>query len=262
VDIVLEDGHCLKYSEAEHEVTLGMDGWGNHVAIDDPRCIVTGHMDFGWCIDGVAYVADLKKSRHTSAEGPDSLQLLAYGFAYASKNKCESFCTGLWIGEDAEWVWSAERVVVDSTKGAELLDRVIAAASNTDPSFCTGPHCRDCYSRTFCPEHLLGAAAAETWLAPVTKGDPPVPAVALDLIGRIKATKEILDKADKQIKAWCRAGQLTITDKTGKVYGPVMSSGRRTLNEQAVKEAGVDLSPYYETGQPYEARWAFLKPKG
>jgi hypothetical protein len=263
-DVILEDGLLLSYTTAVHEFKTGIDGFGDYEHPDSDTCLTGGTLDFAWEKDGVAYVADLKKSKFTCVDGPDSLQLQAYGWGYARFRGCHSYITGLWIAETGEWEWAKKAATLDSPEGELIIKRVVAAASNKDPKYQTGPHCANCYSRTHCPEHLLGAATVGTWLEPLSKGDAPAPDVAKDLIGRIKAAAAILEKAEQQIKAWCREGTLIITDADGKVYGPVMSKGRKTLNREALDAAfGASVIAEYEKqGAPYEQGWRFLKPKG
>jgi hypothetical protein len=262
---VLTDGILLSYSTAVHEFKVGLDGWGEYAHPDDEKCLTGGTLDFAWRRDDVAYVADLKKSRFTCVDGPDSLQLQCYGWAFATFHGLSSYITGLWIAESAEWQWSHKAVVLDSPEGEAILDRIIAAAKNgvgeEKPPFCTGPHCLSCYARTFCPEHTLSAAATETWLAPLAQGVIPSPEVAADLWSRIGAAQDILEKAEAQLKAWVQRGELTITAPDGKILAPVEVKGRKSLDKKALEEAFGDLSKYEKQGAPFN-QWRWLKPKG
>jgi len=266
VDVVLENGLLLSYKTAERELPVAIDGWGEACKPDSPDCLTAGTLDFAWKNGETAYVADLKKSKWTSVEGPDSLQLQVYGWAFAKAYGCTAYITGLWIAESAEWQWSHDPVVLDSPEGEAILDRILAAASNgigqANPPYCTGPHCASCYSRTYCPEHTLSAAAAETWLAPVTRGEPPAPDVAADLCARIKAASEILEKAEKQLKAWVERGELVITAPDGKIWVPVMHKGRLGLDKDlAVETFGQDaVDKCMRRGAPHPV-WTWIKPK-
>ncbi|MFA5053996.1 MAG: hypothetical protein WC565_08045, partial [Parcubacteria group bacterium] len=105
------DTVVLDYSQAKHEVLVCLSRIGTACAPTDPKLATEGHVDAFWIVqfqDGtrIAYVGDIKKSAFTSADGPDSLQLMAYGLAIALAERCHGFTTGLYIAEEGEWQWS------------------------------------------------------------------------------------------------------------------------------------------------------------
>jgi hypothetical protein len=267
-DIMLNEdkGPLLSYVTAEKELPVGLDGYGDYCDPKDPTCLTAGTLDFAWVAGDVAYVADLKKSKWTSVDGPDSLQLQAYGWAFARKMKKRAYVTGLWIAETGDWQWSGQAVILDSPEGEQILDRIIAAASNglgeENPPFSTGPHCQSCYARTFCPEHTLSAAACETWLEPVTKGEVPTPEVGLSLWTHLKAAQDVLKKAEEQMKAWISRGELRLTAPDGKILAAVMTAGRPSLDRERLEaDYGAQVIAEYEKrGAPFpQFRW--IKPK-
>lgn len=247
----------LDYASAEKELELGLDRWGNYV---DPEsganCLTVGHMDFGWVRETgvrVAYVGDIKKTIWTTSEGPESLQLHAYGWAYARKHDCHAYATGLWCATEGEWLWSKEIVVLDSPRGEDIWARIEAAATNKG-EYSRGQHCRGCWERLHCPEHVLAAAAAETFLAPVAAGIEPTPEQALDCLLKIQALEEVADAAKKQLKELVRRGALVIQDPaTGKVWRPIIQPGRPSVDINKVRAVAPEA---IRKGVPFDQmRW-------
>lgn len=256
-------GPMLEYASAHKEVPLGIDDLGFYV---DPSsgedCLTIGHMDFGWAFDDpifglTAYVADIKKSLWTSAEGPDSLQLHGYGWAFARKMGCDSYCTGLWIAEEGEWLWSKEIVELDSDRGQQIWERISAAASNNG-EFNTGAHCRGCYARLHCPEHVLPAATVDTWLAPgsIADGMSPTSEEALDFLLKVQATEDLCKKARENLEMLVAHGKLRI-EQNGKAWLPVNMPGRESLDKEGLaRELGPRLGDFVRRGKPYtQMRW-------
>jgi hypothetical protein len=166
VDAPLDNGIVLKYEDAEKEIEVCLDEYGDYT--DDPeKALVIGHLDMAWVLDGTAYIGDIKKSEWTT-EGPETLQLHSYGMAYAQKHDCDNYVLGIWAAIEGRWTWSNQ--LFDLTLGAASTWAKIARAASNEGEAVTGPHCRSCYARLHCPEHCLPAALASTDLAPVAEG--------------------------------------------------------------------------------------------
>jgi hypothetical protein len=254
----MELGHfLLDYDKAEKEVALGLDDFGFYV---DPTtgedCLTIGHMDMGWVVANMAYVGDIKKTEWTAAEGPDSPQLHAYGWAFAQKHGCRSYCTGIWLATEGEWLWSNEPVVLDSPRGQEIWDRISAAAGNFGQAS-TGTHCRGCYARLHCPEHMLPAALVDTWLAPVVDGAPvPTDDEALEFVLKLEATIEVAKKAKEHMKELVRRGKVRVA-RGGKAWLPVEMKGRESVSTEDLRTAlGADAEKYIHHGKSFtQMRW-------
>lgn len=246
----------LDYASAEKELAVALDAFGQACAPDDPDAATVGHLDFAWVHFGVAYVADIKKSLWTTS-GPESLQLTAYGFAYALARGCHSFVTGLWIpSEGGEWLWSEKFVVVDSPEGEELLARVLHAATN-DGETNSGQHCRDCYARLYCPEFALAAATPGHWMEAGGVGEIDG-SKAAELILQIAAIEDIAERAKKNIQERVRRGEIDVRDpKTNKRYLPVHMPGRAGMDMERLRsELGERLDGFMRRGQGYQQfRW-------
>jgi hypothetical protein len=259
----LEHGETvvLDYESAEKEVPVGLDKDGNFVG-PDRECMTAGTLDFAWVREvagmRVAYVADMKKTRWTTSDGPASLQVAAYGFAYASKEFCDAFVTGIWILEDGAWQWSSEMIVLGTYKADELWGRVRSAALNTSGEVTTGAHCRSCWGRKHCPEYFLPFEANTTELAKLNDVDSLAPDELGAIVLMAQAAKEIAELALKHCKEAVRRGAEARCPKTGKVWRMAQRQGRESA--LSVKELrarlGAEAEQYIKRGEPYEqADW-------
>lgn len=260
--LVYSTAVMLDYESAEKEVELGLDEYGNYAAPEDARCISVGHMDMGWIKEvplddttsmRVAFAADIKKTSYTVQEGAESLQLHAYGFAYASKNDCHAYCPGLWFAEEGHWQWASEMVVPYEPRGLDLWERLYHAIMNTNGEFNTGVHCRGCYQRLHCPEHAMALASIDHWSA--------VDMTELDAQGRgalllkVQAASEMLDKMKGNLQELARRGVEVRAD--GKRYLPIQMPGRKSLDQAKLQDSlGPELEKFYKIGAPYDQfRW-------
>lgn len=248
----------LRYEQADKEMLVGL----NHdlsAATDvlhGSHQLTFGTLDMAWygpLIDGkrCAFVADIKKSRYT-VDGPQTLQNTAYAFAYASLLGCTHFIRGLWIADEGEWIWEREPVEIDSVRGMQLGSEVLFAARN-DGEATTGSHCMKCYGRLHCPEWLLAADDSKACADPANMSESE----ALAELLRAQAMEAKAAGMLANLKAYALVNK-GIRDGKGKVFLPVRSSGRKSLNKEAVATAlgSKDLSAFEENGKPYDTyRW-------
>lgn len=260
----------LKYADAEKEIALGLDDFGYHT--DDPAQALTwGHMDYGWVeplfaaadrethTGKVAFVEDIKKTVWTTKEGPASLQLHAYGRAYALKHGCSHYVTGIWLATEGRHMWSNEWVELDSARGEEIWDRIYHAAKNTG-EFATGDHCDGCWQRLHCSQHVLPAALADTYLAPIAEGHMPTDEEAAEMLIRAKRGIEVLEKAVENLGQWVKHGKLTVQTDT-KRWAAIETKGKEKLDTAAVERAlGRPLDEFMVRGVGYsQLRWVNRK---
>lgn len=258
----------LRYSEAAREVAVAFTAAGKPCEHGSPDALTEGHLDMAWeaTLSGkkVAYVADLKKTQWTASDGPESLQVLSYGFAWALKHNCDAFATGIWDLTGAEWTWG-ELIWMDSDVATQHWETIVAAARNTGGDYATGSHCRGCYSRLQCPAHLVAPGSISEALAvlqgPLTESDE----------GRVRALllqAQAAEDAIKVVKATAQeyAVRFGLRDpETGKVYKPIHCSGRESFDGKALKkdaELNPALAPalkYFRKGPGYE-QWRWGKP--
>jgi hypothetical protein len=259
-------GVVLRYQDAAKEVAVGLTADGRQVAPEDPDCVTPGHLDMGWVVVSgghrVAYVGDIKKTQWTTLDGPDSLQLIAYGFAWAIKNDCDAFACGIWQATEGKWHWG-ELIELGSPQAMVLWETVIAAAKNKGGDYATGTHCRGCYSRFRCPAHLVAPGAAldlRPLTRELTKEDAPA---VLQLLLQAQAAEDAITVVVKAARDY--AARFGLRDpETGKVYRPVVCQGRESLDQKKLKAL---VEQYTEDdlfgectkrGAPYEM-WRWLR---
>lgn len=254
---VVLDLVVLRYADAEKELAIGLDEFGFYCEPDSPDCLTVGHLDFAWIVDGVAYVGDIKKSVWTTADGPESLQLHAYGWAYARKNNCHSYVTGLWCATEGEWLWAKDVVELASERGQQIWERIYAASSRETAEASTGSHCRSCWSRLHCPEYTLPAALQSTELAPAANGMVPSGPEAAVFLQRLQTLEELIELAKKNLQEAVRRGALRIEDENGKVWGPVEMKGRASVDVKKLRaELGDGADKFMTKGAPFtQFRW-------
>jgi hypothetical protein len=236
-------------SEAEHELEVTLDV-GDLVPAE---CV--GHLDLAWHIDDLAVVVDLKRTRWACPEGPASLQLQAYGLAYAVKRECSFYVPAIWDCTEGELIPGKVTRVDDGP-----FEAIISAALNTTGEAVTGDHCRHCYARMHCPEYLLPGALATTTLGPAATGAIENNEDALKCL-RVKESMDTLSKAvEKNLKAWAERNGGIVDPEKGKVWGPTQCAGRKGFSKEAAIADGVDVDKYVVQGKPYDTyRWTNLK---
>lgn len=235
----------LEYESAEKEL---------HVQVQERDTLITeGTLDFAWVreVGGRrwAFVADLKRSTWAIPDGPDCLQLAAYGHAYAALRSCEGYTPGLWSGTDSEWNWGTP-VDLTSPEALDLWLRIKRASRNDhrlktkedDKRFVTGAHCGACYGRQRCPEY-----AALTNVGPV--GEVTEENAAGWLL-TAKAMTELAETITSNVKVFAERGGLVEDPATGKVYLPTVTKGRESLDKEALLKDYPDAAKYWRKGKP------------
>ncbi len=240
-------GAKLDYESAEKEL---------HVKLFERDVLITeGTLDFAWVrtVAGRkwAFVADLKRSTWAIPDGPDCLQLAAYGHAYANLRGCDGYTPGLWSGTDSEWSWG-KPIDLSSPEALDLWLRLKRSSRNDHrlitedkpdrKRFVTGAHCGSCYGRQRCPEY---AALTADGVAEVNEE------TAAHLLLKAKAMKELAESLEANVKVFAERGGVVKDPTTGKVYLPTVCQGRMGLDKDAAKAAGVDLSVFERRGKSY-----------
>lgn len=251
-------GVTLRYSEAVQEVEVGLSIHGEPCHADDPDLLTLGHLDFAWVHEGVAYVADIKSTEYT-VDGPETLQLMAYGYAYAQLMEVDHFCPGIYAAKEGRYTWGEMVPLVNEVgpfASGDLWTRLKMAAENQDT--CTGPHCSGCYVRLKCPEHTIRAVEGLGALAPVAEGGQLTAETALDALGMVKAMEDLARQAKKHVQEWARRNG-GIPDGKGKKYLPVMTKGRESCSVKRVREVfGPDAEQVISRGASHET-WRWVK---
>lgn len=241
----------LDYESAEKEL---------HVQVFERDTLVTeGTLDFAWVrtVNGRrwAFIADLKRSAWAVPDGADCLQLASYGHAYSVLRSCDGYTPGLWSGTDSEWTWGTP-VDLTSPDALDLWLRLKRAARNDSRlmpdteewrdrrRFTTGAHCLSCYGRPRCPEFAL--LAHDGPIEPTTEENATAQLV------RANALKRIADGLEDQVKVFAKRGGLVKDPVTGKVFLPIATQGRESLDREALLKAYPDAKQFWRRGKAGE----------
>jgi hypothetical protein len=258
-DVDLGGGVVLRYDEAVKELEVGLNRQLEYCDADDPDLISLGHLDFAWDpveIDGVkvAYVGDAKRSSWTAET--DTLQLDAYGFAWASHTGADAYGAGLWILSDGQWRWRTQIVDLYSHEASIIATKLLAAALNSEDHGTTGPHCQGCYQRLKCPEHLIPAIAltrsGNESLKPFsTPGGLTDNATALGGLALYQSFRDLVDQMKRQLEAYAHQNS-GISDGNGKVWKQQFAANdSEQFDLKRFKREHPDLAAQYvNSGKP------------
>lgn len=263
-DVRLPGGPVLRYQDAEKELLVGLSKDYEYCRVDDPECLTGGTLDMAWefdpsefedwqSIEGVIVcVADIKRTRWTTIEGPDSLQLKAYALALCARENAAGYFTGLWIAEEGIWDWSREVVLLGTRRAMQDIREVTVAAQNLGEGV-TGEHCRHCYNRLYCP----------TWASPPTNhgaldaGLDPKRLTHENASAAILEAQRLKDLAERVIenaKAFTEVHGPIVDQDTGRVYEGSLCKGKRSVSIKGLQEqmGKADAEQYISMGSPYK----------
>lgn len=251
--------YSYKDALVEFGVTLYSDGTGvlGEVPSEEWEEYSIGHVDMAWEGEAegrkIVVIGDAKRTRFTSSLS--SLQLDAYGWAYASAVGADGYIAGIWVLADSEWAWRNQVVWLDDLDSGDIAQRLMAAMRNTDTAI-TGEHCSQCYSRGVCPEYLIPAGTL------VRSIDGDTPNTAFEAF----ETGITAENAKDAYELVCRAEKL-VTSMRAQVKAYALESGGFGIGR------GMEYSPSKYTPPPsidtkklkseYPAIWeACCKPPG
>lgn len=236
----------LDYESAEKEL---------HVQVQERDTLITeGTLDFAWVREVAgrrwAFVADLKRSTWAIPDGPDCLQLAAYGHAYAALRSCDGYTPGLWSGTDSEWTWG-KPIDLTSPEALDLWLRLKRSSRNDnrlpmykgDGRYVTGAHCSACYGRMRCPEYA-SLDAPEDAVENFSEYDPA------ELLLRAQSMIERAERVKENVKEYAKRGGVVKDQATGKVYSFSVTKGREALDKAALLQAYPDAEKFWRRGAP------------
>ena len=269
-DIDLGQGIVLRYRDAMKEFHVAIDKYGQYVEPGSPEAVSEGHPDFAWIVTTpgrkLAYVADIKRSEWTAADGVKSLQLHGYGLAVATKYECDGYCVGIWSAIEGLWQWS-ELLDLESSETLGTARRVVAAAQNFSADYAMGAHCRSCYGRLRCPAWLIPPRAALDELSPIANSETPITEEnALKLLLTFQRVADTAKAVENHLKEWAVRNRGITDPKSGKVWKPVVCSGRESVKLEELRafiaESRAEfvslrsVASLIRKGKPYEQfRW-------
>ena len=250
--VVLYDGAVtLDYASAEKELEVMLDDEGNHTFVVE-NAITVGHLDFAWqrTFEGrsVVFVADIKRSKWT-VQDPNSLQVLAYGWAYAQKLGADAFVPGIWAAQEGEWAWGSW-VDMRDLDSLDLWQRIRHAALNRGEA-ATGPHCQSCWARLHCPEYLFPKGDRMNALAVFSEGAALTPVAVADAFLAAQAMENIAKRIKENAKEYARRGG-EIISADGKKLVMSERQGRAGFDVKALRAVNPELADRFVTrGEPY-----------
>jgi hypothetical protein len=253
----------LEYADAQKEVPVGLTAQGAFCPKDSDEAILDGTCDLYWIVDNrafggrrIAYVADLKKSAYAAPDGARTLQAVGYAIAISALEDCDGYVTGIWDATEGVWDWTG---YVDgwSEQAEKNLDRVIAAARNYGGEFNVGTHCSSCYGRPHCPQYLLPVELAETSLAPFTHKGGITHENALEALVLAKRAADTAKRVEDLVKAYAREQGGLVDPERQKVWKPIRSRGRASLDRKALERDQPELIEKYTVfGADFESfKW-------
>ncbi len=250
--IELYDGEIvLDYASADKELEVMLDDQGEHTYVAE-KAITIGHLDCAWQRHyrnlNVVFVQDIKRSEWTVTD-PHSLQILAYGWAYAKKLGADAFVPGIWAAVEGKHIWG-DWFDMNDLDSLDLWDRIRHAALNTDQA-ATGPHCRNCWARLHCPEFLFPVHDRMNAMAAFAEGVEPTREQVADAYLAAQAMKDISDALKERVKEWSRrCGEVVAADGRRLVMSE--RQGRETVSVASLRKEAPELADkLVKRGEPF-----------
>lgn len=243
---------------AEHRVKL--------LDLDGGEVITEGTADLLLVGPDSVTVIDYKTGDPSRVpDARNNLQVLAYGLAAAREARKPRFRAGCYFTQGefldlGDWIDEADY---------SALEQRIKKAVSADRSLpIVGQHCDSmCYRRSYCRAFLLPATQEPSQMLAIlaepgdlTQGKARA---ALHLKGALKAVSDVLDARLRDF-----ARQFGGIEEDGKVWGPVIMPGRRSISLEDVESSdqrlysALDDAGLIKAGKSFETfRWTKKKEK-
>lgn len=266
---ILERGgkeYELRYSKSVKEHRVSLDAEFNYVPTngESPEqisklyssIITSGSFDMGYYFpdDGLVVVEDIKSSIFAVKARCESLQLHAYAIGYAKELGAKAYCVGIWDASQGKHYFGPV-IEVDSFEYEEYCERIRQAALNTGENFIKGTHWSQCWVRTNCSAHLEGVPDTDAYRIMRAGADAGHVRLAMVEAKRLEdQSKKLFDA----IKAHITQHGAIDSEDGRQQYGPIITSGRKSLDKKAVQKAlGVkDLNGFNKQGKDISTfRW-------
>lgn len=272
--LFISEKHGLKldYKDAEKECLLALDtsfdiipglvdGLSQEELSKVPNLMTAGHLDMAWDVPELDLIVifDIKSSIFAVKDGCESLQLHAYGLAYALKKGRSKYITGIWDASEGKAHWG-KITEVNTFEFEAIKERIRAACSNNSDKYTRGSHCGSCWKRDSCPAHLVDVGS-DNRFASIFNGTATEREYREALVA-VKGLGELANKVTEACKSWAeRKGGIRSEDGR-KVYKPILVRGRQSLDEDAImKDLGVEsLDKYKKQGSDFKKYdWVLIK---
>jgi hypothetical protein len=249
----------LEYKDSIKETRVSLDKEFNFVETRDgilpgeieneyPNVMCSGTADMAWHIPSLnlVVVEDIKSSVFAVKSREKSLQLHAYGIAFAKKLGAKYYKVGIWDATDGKH-YMGTVIDVDSWECEEYKERIRVASTNQGDQFTTGTHCSGCWKRDICPAHLVATPPEGSEFAAVLGPNPSESDVRTAMVSA--RSMETLSKKIMDIcKGWSeRHGGIRSEDGT-KVYKPVLRNGQKRVSLELLQaDLGLENLDKYKT---------------
>jgi len=237
--------HLAKH-ETEH--ALSKDGY----PCDPKDALTVGHSDLLFVVDvestgpdvgRYAVIVDFKRSTFTTEDGPESLQLLAYGLSAALESHCTHFQVGIWPLTDGDGMEWGPVYETQSFEAAAIWERIREAASSSPTEYATGPHCRRCYGRPHCQEYLLPVSDPAAALAPLSVPGGLTAANAPEVLALYERAKVVMELVKDNLEAFAEREPIRGAD--GKIWRKVTCANGPSFNGKAFQAEHPELAQKY-----------------
>jgi hypothetical protein len=74
---------------------------------------------------------------------------------------------------------------------------------------------------------------------------------AADVLLRAQAMADVAERLKENVKVFSERGGVVKDPATGRVYLRTMQAGRKSLDQEALKAAGVELEKFQKVGKPF-----------
>jgi CRISPR/Cas system-associated exonuclease Cas4 (RecB family) len=255
----------LEYKDSIKETRVSLDKDFNFVETRDgilpgeieneyPNVMCSGTADMAWHIPSLnlVVVEDIKSSVFAVKSREKSLQLHAYGIAFAKKLGAKYYKVGIWDATDGKH-YMGTVIDVDSWECEEYKERIRTACNNVGDKFTTGTHCGGCWKREICPSHIV-KLPDDSQFAKVFGPNPTVEDIRQALV-EVNKAKTILKKVTDIAEGWAdRHGGIPSEDGS-KIFKARLRSGRTSLDKGAImSELGLNsLDKFEKQGNDYAA---------
>jgi hypothetical protein len=253
----------LDYKDAIKEIVVALDKDFNFVEVDPavpqkdiesryPNAITVGHLDMAWDLPGLdlVVVEDIKSSIFAVKSREKSLQLHAYGIAFAKKMGRSRYKVGIWDATDGKH-YMGEVISLDSWECEEYKERIRTACRNDGVQYTTGTHCGGCWKRDICPAHLVDAGG-DNQFADVMGPNPTEDAIRAAMVAA-KGLETLSKKVMDICKGWSERHGGVRSEDGLKVFKPVLRSGRKSVNMELLQQdlGLTDLEKYKTQGNDF-----------
>jgi hypothetical protein len=253
----------LDYDSAHKEQRVGLTKGGDYCDPDDPKALTAGTLDGAWLRETsmglVAFVYDMKKTKWTTSEGPDSLQVHAYARAFAAKHECVGYVTGIWLATEGEWQWGDfVSLEFGDKKAAAILRSIVDAALNKG-DLTSGAHCRNCWGRFHCPAQMMTMEQAEISIAKLEAGHIDSERAAMAYLAA-KKMEDMCEKIITIVKDYALRADV-VDPATGKVLRMSERAGSTQINRKRLEAEFPEAyeAVKYQSPSYYVPAW--VKPK-